>query len=203
LWAIAVLASLAALIVLLLCVPLDVVLRVDMDARPKFRARLAWLFGLVSKDLRREKEKPEEEKRATERKRKGRDRRADARLIFEVLRTKGLLGQVGRLLRSVLSRINIRELGANLRVGLDNPADTGLLLAFVAPVNVLLSSSFSREITVQPCFADEPVIEGYFYGTATLRPIRLTTPLIAFAFSLPAMRAVKTLVLTKWKGKKR
>ena len=202
-WTIAVLASLAALIVLLLCVPLDVVLRVNMDGRPKFRARLAWLFGLVSKDLRREKEKPEEEKRATEGKRKGRDRRADARLLFEVLRTKGLLGQLGRLFKSVLSRIKIRELGANLRVGLDNPADTGLLLGFVAPVNVLLSSSFSHQISVQPCFADEPVLEGYFYGTARLRPIQLTTPLIAFAFSLPAMRAVKTLVLTKWKGKKR
>ena len=58
-WTIPVLASLAALIVLLLCVPLDVVLRVDMDGRPKFRARLACLFGLVTKDLRREKEKPE------------------------------------------------------------------------------------------------------------------------------------------------
>lgn len=202
-WAIAVLAGLAALIILILCVPLDVVLRMDTDGRPKFRARLAWLFGLVSKDLRREKEKPEEEKRATEGKRKGKDRRADARLIFEVLQTKGLLGQLGRLLRSILSRIKIRELGANLSVGLDSPADTGLLFAFVAPVNVLLSSSFSHEISVQPCFADEPVLEGYFCGTATLRPIQLTTPLIAFAFSLPAMRAVKTLVLTKWKGKKR
>jgi len=198
LWAIAVLASLAALIILLLCVPLDVVLRVDMDGRPKFRARLAWLFGLVNKDLRREKEKPEEEKRVTVGKRKGRDRRADARLLFEVLRTRGLLGQLGRSFKSVLSRIKIRELGANLRVGLDNPADTGLVLAFVAPVNVLLSSSFSHQISVQPCFADEPVLEGYFFGTATLRPIQLTTPLIAFAFSLPALRAVKTLVLTRW-----
>ena len=202
-WAIAVLASLAALIILILCVPLDVVLRVDMDGRPKFRARLAWLFGLVSKDLRREKEKPEEEKRAIEGKRKGRDRRADARLLFEVLRTRGLLGQLGRLLRSVLSRIKIRELGANFRVGLDNPANTGLLFAFAAPVNLLLSSSSRHEIRVQPCFADEPVIEGSFYGTARLRPIRLTASLIAFAFSLPVMRAVKTLVLTKWKGKKR
>ncbi len=88
-----------------------------MDGRPKFRARLAWLFGLVSKDLRREKEKPEEEKRTTERKRKGRDRRADARLIFQVLQTKGLLGQLGRLLRSVLSRIRIRELGGKPQGG--------------------------------------------------------------------------------------
>jgi hypothetical protein len=202
LWAIAVLASLAALIILILCVPLDVVLHMHMDGRPKFRTRLAWLFGLVTKDLRREEEKPKEEKRAVEGKQKSRDRKANARLIFEVLRTKGLLGELGRLLRSILSRIKIREFGVNLRVGLDNPADTGLLFAFVAPVNLLLRSSSSHEIRIQPSFGDEAVLEGYCYGEARLQPIQLTASLIAFAFSLPAMRAVKTLVLTKWKGKR-
>jgi len=164
--------------------------------------RLAWLFGLVTKELRREKKKPEEEKEAVERKRKPRDRRADARVIFEVLRTEGLFGGLSRLLRSILSRIRIRELGANLRVGLDNPADTGLLFAFIAPANLLLSYASPNEIRLQASFGDEAVVEGYLYGTARLQPIQLVAPLMGFAFSLPTIRAVKTLILTRWKGKK-
>lgn len=198
-WAITVLASLAAIIILLLCMPLDVLLRVDADGKPRFRMRLAWFFGLLSKELRREK-KPEEE--AVERKKKPRDRRADARVIFEVLRTKGLFRRLSRLVRNILSRIKIRELGANLRVGLDNPADTGLLFAFIAPANLLLSYASTDELRVQPSFADEAVLEGYLYGTARVRPIQLVAPLMGFAFSLPTLKAVKTLVLTRWKGKK-
>ena len=200
-WVVAALAGLAVLTILVLCVPLDFVLRMDVDEKPKFRMRLAWLFGLVSREVRREKKKPKEAKRLVEGKRKPRDRRREARAIFEILRTKGLLRQLWGLVRSVLSHIKIREIGANLRVGLDNPADTGLLFAFIAPANLLLSSSFPHQIRVQPSFADEAVLEGYLYGAARLWPIQLVAPLIGFAFSLPTLRAVKTLVSTKWKRK--
>ena len=164
--------------------------------------RLAWLFGLVSTDLKRKEKKPEEEEKAVESRRKPRDRRADARVIFEVLRTKGLFRRLSRLVKSILSRIKIREIGANLRVGLDNPADTGLLFAFIAPANLLLSYASPNEIRLQASFGDEAVVEGYLYGTARLQPIQLVAPLMGFAFSLPTMRAAKTLILTRWKGKK-
>lgn len=200
-WAIAVIAILAV-IVLLLCVPLDILLRVDVNGKPRFRMRLAWLFGLVSKELGREKKEPEEEKEAVERKPKPRDRRADARVMLEVLRTKGLFTQLGRLLRGLLSRVKIRELTADLTVGLDNPADTALLFGFVAPAKLLLSYASPNKIRLEPSFADEAVLEGYLSGAARVQPVQLVPPLIGFACSLPTMRAVKILVLTRWKGKK-
>ena len=58
-WVVITLASLAALIILILCVPLDMVLHVDAYGRPKFHMRLAWLFGLVSKEITKAKRKPE------------------------------------------------------------------------------------------------------------------------------------------------
>ena len=201
-WAVAVLASLALLVIFALCVPLDVLLRMDVDGKPRFRMRLAWLFGLVSTDLRRKEKKPEEEQEAVERRRKPRDRRADARVIFEVLRTKGLFSQLSRLLKSILGRIKIRDLGVNLRVGLDNPADTGLLFAFVAPASQFLGSSPHHQIRLEPSFTDQGVLQGYLCGTARVRPVQLVAPLMGFAFSLPTLKAVKTLVLTRWKGKK-
>ncbi len=201
-WIVIALVSLTAFIILVLCVPLDVVLHMDVHGRPRFGMRLVWLFGLVSREVRREKKKPEAEKGKVEGKQKLRERGEGVRLVFEILQTKGLLSQIIRLLRDVLSHLKFREFGANLRVGLDNPADTGLLFAFIAPANLLLGSSFPREIRVQPSFADEAVLDGYLYGTARLWPIQLVTPIMGSAFSLPTMRAVKTVVSIKWKRKR-
>jgi len=180
-------------------VPVDVVLHMDVYGRPKFRMRLVWLFGLVSKEIRKGKKKPEE--KAAEAKPKPRRRRIRARTIFEILRTKGLLGQFKRLLKDVFGCLKVRDLVANFRVGLDDPADTGLLFAIVGPTILLLNSSFPHQIRVQPSF-DKAVLEGYSYGTVGLWPIRLVTPLLRFAFSLATIRVLKVLVLSRWKRKK-
>ena len=190
-WVIATLASLALLIILAFSVPLDVVLRVDVYGRPKFRTRLVWLFGLVSKEIRRGKKTPGEKRGVVKGKRKPRERRGRAKAIFQILRTKGLLRQFKCLLKDILSRLKIRDLSVNLRVGLDDPADTGLLFAIIGPATFFLSSSFLHEIRVQPVF-DKAVFEGYL----------LVPPLLRFAFSLTTMRVLKILVWTKWKRKK-
>jgi hypothetical protein len=200
LWAIVVLASLAVLITLLLCVPLDLVFRTNIDGRPKFSMRLVWLFGLVSHELRQGKKRPEE-KKTIEHKQKRRDWIWWIKVTFEILRTKGLLRQFGNLAKKIRHRIKIKELVANLKVDLDNPADTGLLFAFMAPLNLLLSYFSPHQIRIEPSFSGETIIEGHLYGAIRLRPIQLATPLIGFAFSLPTLRAVKKLVLSKWRRK--
>jgi hypothetical protein len=200
LWAIVVLASLAVLITLLLCVPLDLVFRTNIDIRPKFSMRLVWLFGLVSHELRQGKKKPEE-KKTIEHKQKRRGWIWWIRVTFEILRTKGLLRQFGNLAKRIRCRIKIKELAANFKVDLDNPADTGLLFAFMSPVNLLLSYFSPHQIRIEPSFSGETIIEGHLYGAIRLRPIQLAAPLIGFAFSLPTLRAVKKLVLSKWRKK--
>ena len=58
-WVIAILASLAGLVVLILCIPIEAKLGVDTSGRAKFRLSLTWFFGLISKELSRAKKKPE------------------------------------------------------------------------------------------------------------------------------------------------
>jgi hypothetical protein len=162
--------------------------------------RLVWLFGLVSHELRRGKKKPEE-KTTIEHKQKRRDWIEGIRVTFEVLRTKGLLRQFVSLAKRIRHNIKIKELVANFKVDLDNPADTGLLFAFLAPLNLLLSYFSPHQIRIEPSFAGEAIIEGHLYGTLRLRPIQVAAPLIGFAFSLPTLRAVKKLVLSRWRRK--
>jgi hypothetical protein len=200
LWAIVVLASLAVFITLLLCVPLDLAFRTNIDIRPKFSMQLVWLFGLVSHELRQGK-KGTEEKKTIEHKQKWRDWIWWIKVTFEVLRTKGLLRQLGNLIKRIRRHIKIKELAANFKVDLDNPADTGLLFAFMSPVNLLLSYFSPHQIRIEPSFSGETIIEGHLYGAIRLRPIQLAAPLIGFAFSLPTLRAVKKLVLSKWRKK--
>ena len=88
-WVIITLAGLAGLIILVLCVPLDATLNLDTSRSPKFRVRLVWLFGLISKQLSREKKKPREKKEVTKEKRK-KKRRIEFKNILKILRTKGL-----------------------------------------------------------------------------------------------------------------
>jgi len=202
LWVVVALASLAVLILLVLSVPLDIAVHVDVHGRPRFRMRVVWLFGLVSKEVKRGKKKPKEEKRVAEGKRKPGKKRARARTIFKVLRTRGLLGQLKRLLKDVLKHLKIRDLIVDFTVGLGDPADTGLLFALIGPATFFLGSSSVHEIRVEPSFGDETVCEGYLHGTVRLLPIQLVIPSLRFVFSLATIRVVKMLVVTKWKRQK-
>lgn len=95
--------------------------------------------------------------------------------------------------------VRISQFEANLRVGLDDPADTGFLFALIGPAVVLLGAFRHHQITVVPSFEDDMILEGYVAGTAHLRPIQLMPPFLRFAFSPPARNILKDKVLTTWR----
>ncbi len=182
--------------------PLDVAFELEVYGRPKFTMRLRWLFGLVRKEVLRGGERREEEVRVIGEKRRRRERRITARTIFQILRIRGLLRRLKRLLKDIVSRIKVRELRVDFRVGLDNPADTALAFGAIGVATVFLGSSCPYEIRVWPSFDGDAVLEGYSHGRLRLWPIQLVIPFMRFALSLAALRAVKILVAAKWKRKK-
>ena len=201
-WVIVTLAGLAGLIIFVLCVPFDAALNLDTSVRPRFRLRLVWLFGLISKELGRKKKKLEEKKEPPrEKPKKKKKRGSEFGTILKILRSKGLPRQIKNLVKDVFSQLQIRELGMNLKLGLDDPADTGFLFALIG-ATTSLSLPPQYQIRVQPSFYDEALFEGYLHGVLRLRPIKLARPLIRFVFSLAVLRVAKTLVLSKWKRKK-
>jgi len=198
LWAVVILCSLIVVGALLLCVPLDMSFRLNVYGRPEFRIRLTWLFGLVSKEVKSRKKRAEQKEETVERRGRGKGTRA----IFKILRTKGLPGQLKRLVKDVLNCLKVRELRLNFRVGLDDPADTALVFGPIGLAMLFLEAYSPYEIAVQPSFDGEAVFEGYSYGAVRLRPIQLVVPFTRFAFSLAAIRAVTMLILTKWRKKR-
>ncbi|MFC2032121.1 DUF2953 domain-containing protein [Chloroflexota bacterium] len=202
LWIVATLAGVVVAIIIALSMPLYLKLHMDAAGRPRFRMSLTWLFGLLRKDITRKEKRPEGKEKVLQEKRKSGGKRPRARVILEILRARGLLRQIKILVKDILRLPRIKDLEADLTVGLGDPADTGLLFALIGPATSFLSPSLRNEINVQPSFANDAILEGSLYGTLRLRPIRTITPLLRFIFSLPALRAAKILVVTKWKGNK-
>ena len=93
--------------------------------------RVGWLFGLLGKEFGwsgRTRKKPKEQ--AAKRKKKKRS----AKPFLSLLRAKGVARGLVKLFRRILGGIRVRHLDAHLRIGLDDPADTGMLYAALWPV---------------------------------------------------------------------
>ena len=203
-WVLLTLAGLAALLLFLLCVPLELVFDLEVNGRPKFGLRLVWFFGLFSQEVKKGKKKPKEEKGEVAGRHKpagGKKKGGDIKPVFKILRTRGLLRQVIRFLRRVITSFRIKELSLNLRLGFDNPADTGLLFAVIGPAMPFVSSSRFHRVSLEPSF-DGAVCQGRLHGVVGLQPIRLVPPITGLVFSPSTMRVVKTLVISKWKSRK-
>ena len=198
-WIIVALIILAALVIFVLSVPLDLKFQLNTCRSPKFRMRLLWFFGLIDKELKKTEQKPKQKKPARKKGRRGDFKKAGT--FFQILRTRGLLKQLWQLVRDILSRFKIREIGINLRIGLDNPADTGMLFAIVAPANYFLGSCLHKDINIQPSYDNDATFEGCLHGAVRVQPIRFIKPIAKFAFSLPTIRIIKQLVVAKWKRK--
>ena len=199
-WFIAVPVILVLLIVFALCIPLNLTVHADVHGRPRFRLRFSWLFGMVSGEISREKEKPAREERVT----KGRKKRwpPDIRNIFSLLKSRGAWPWLKRLLKDIFACFRLSDLVADFRVGLGDPADTGLLFACLGPATAFLGSSRWHRIRLEPSFGGEAIFEGFSQGRARLQPIQLVPVLLKSALSPTAFRLAVTLIKSRWKRKR-
>jgi len=170
-------------------IPVDLKLHLSLGESPRFRMRFGWLFGLIWKEVRNGEKRPK--KARVEEFRGG-------RTILGILRTEGFIKNLLVLLKEIITSLKIAGLRTRLRVGLADPADTGLLLALIWPSFLYLKSRFPIEERIEPSF-DEEVLEGYMEGVIRLWPFKLIVPFLRFALSLPTLRAIKTLMVMRWK----
>jgi hypothetical protein len=192
-WVVVALASLLVVLISILCVPVDAILNLDTSAERKFRLRLVCLFGLISPELGREGREPKTRRPG----RPKRKRRVGLRTIWRLLRTKGLLAKTKNLVRDVLSRIKIKEIAVNLRLGLDDPAATGLAFAVIGAARPFMKLPRQYELTIQPSFSDQPFFQGYLRGVLRLQPIRLVIPIGRFVFSPTMFRVLRVLASSR------
>jgi len=183
---VALLASLLAL----LAVPVDVDFVVQRQAgKQQGGVTLVWLFGLVR--LRPGKPKTRARARPARRKVGWRRTRRGTRRLIALLRVEGFGWRLLRLAQELLRRIHVRELDMQVRLGLDDPADTGRLWAVVGPLAAMLASLSNTRVAVEPAFTAEALdIDGK--GGIRIIPVQLLWVLLVFALSPDTRRALHT-----------
>ena len=200
-WVAISLASLILVIILVLCVPVDFVFRVDTRSRPRVKLRFVWFFGLVGKEIGKKKEKPPEKEERVKPVKRSKSR-MNRQLILDITRTEGLFKQIKQFIKDLFSCLNLKEFIVDLIVHPDNPADTGILYALALPFNNLSDSRSSYRINIWPSFESDTIFKGNIVGSARIQPVKLFKPFARLVFSMPAVRLVYTFVSNKWKKEK-
>lgn len=182
------LVVLLAIVLLLLAVPL-VPLDVDLEARLdaeglRGRARIAWLFGLVRKEVRGKgaRKTPREEPGPQQPRRSAR--------ILPMLRTEGFLRECLRLARRAWGAVRVRELSLRARLGLDDPASTGRLMGALSPLVVLLSLPPGAQVELTPEFT-QATADIHARSRARVWPYPALAAALRFLLARPTWRALR------------
>lgn len=117
-------------------------------------------------------------------------RRADGLDRLQALwRDAGLRRSVLNRLRAALESLQWRELRLHVRLGLDDPADTGRLWVLLGPLGAALASLRAADIAIEPDFV-EPTLSFEARGHVVLVPLRVLASLaiLAAIFGLAVAR---------------
>lgn len=174
-------------LVALLAVPVDVVFAVQRDERFEGRVTIGWLFGVVRIPVRpaHARAKPKKAKRARAHRvpRRGHN-------VSAMLRSEGFLGRLVSLFHHLATRIHIRRLRLHVRLGLDDPADTGQLWGIVGPLAWAVPVPAVADVAIEPEFTGA-VFRFDGEGAVRIVPIEILATLTAFALSPVTWRAFR------------
>lgn len=192
-----IIAGLAVLGIAILAVPLDARARAEYHETLVFTSTIAWLFGLLEftipsgrkRPVKQKKPKPAHQKRAWG---------PGFRAILDILLTRGLFKQVLLLGKRAFKQLRWRDFQADVRVGLDDPADAGMLFAFIGPLTPFLPRSFVIRLQMGAA-----IFEGYVSGGVRIIPLFYLAIFLRFLFSLPVIKVIGKGLRLWWRNRER
>lgn len=192
----AVIIALVVGVIALLAVPLEVSFSARREAEFDGSMTLCWLFGLVKVRLPAGVASKAGSAPPQRPARRGSKKTRFDRRILTVIRDGELQRRALRYVGRVLSSCRIRDLALRLRMGFDDPADTGMLWAVAGPVLAALESHPGTDIDLAISFLD-PCLEGEVRGTVRVIPLELIYVTLLFAVSPPVLSVMRTLLLAR------
>ena len=201
-------AGIVLFILLVFSIPVDMAFDVGGPGAARWRMRVGWLFGLLGKGFGRGRKKPKEPAPKGKKKKRGflsflvtkgvaRGLRKKKRRDFpSLLMTKGVARGLLKLSRRILSGVRVRHLDARLRIGLDDPADAGILYSALWPVIIPLTYNSSAKVRIELSF-EEPALDLTARGRIRVFPIQMVWSVLLFALSLAGLRAMKRMVMRR------
>lgn len=182
-----------ALTVGLLLVPVHVSVSLRRDVHVDTCVCVNWGFFRFSSQLGGGKGKPSRRKKGLEKPPRHRWAAAGS-----VLRVPGLGRWVMRLIRRTARAIEVLRLTLEMRVGLDDPADTGRLFGIIGPVSLWINRFPKWEVGLDPDF-DRATVSGRAEAVLTIHPARVAGAVLLFVCSPTMFRLGWVLAWSQWK----
>ena len=156
--------------VMLLAVPVEITFDIENDEASRNEFALVWLSGLVRIPLRSQTSK-KQPKKVTKKSPKKTGRRGQGK-AWSLMRNASFRRRLFGYIRGLFRSIKIKTLDVQVRLGLDDPADTGRLWGVLGPLASLLAGIRNANIRVEPEFATE-VFSLQSHGRISVIPLRV------------------------------
>lgn len=105
---------------------------------------------------------------------------------------------VANLIRNFLCCFKVRDLEGELTIGLDDPADTGMLMGALIPTGIVLTQLTGKRFTIRPSF-EGAIFEGRGFIKVRVFPVKVLPAMVRFLLSKPTLSVVKRVITSRWK----
>lgn len=185
--AVAVIALILLGIVAFLAVPVEFVFHIQHDETKRNDAAVVLLFGMIRIPLTARADNVSREKAVKIREMETRPHRQGK--AYSLLRNAYVRRRLLRFVHGLLSAIKIETFDLHVRLGLDDPADTGRLWGIVGPLSSLLSGIRTAHIRIEPDFSAE-VFSVQTQGRITVIPLQILSISLRFFLSPQVIRTL-------------
>lgn len=185
-------AILLGLIIAILAIPFE--FRFNIQSRESFHSEVAvrWLFGIVTFDvLRPQKPQGKDQQHTRAAKKKTKRKRKNIGNAKELIWNAKFRQRLIRFVKDIFKSVHISAFNLRLQLGLDDPADTGRLWAFIGPLSIWLSYLSNTKVQLQPDFQNEVVFLST-NGTVRVIPLEIIFTVSAFLLSPITINAIRT-----------
>jgi hypothetical protein len=173
-----IISGIIAVFVLVLLIPVDFVFGFKTEDQAAGRARVEWLFGAVRKTIGGKNGKPA-----------ARNRRSQ---ILARLRNRSMLSLGRRLLRA----LKVHRLNGVVRLGLDDPASTGMAYGIAQLFLACVPLPPGSDFRIEPDFCGL-TFEADVEGRVRVYPLRVLGIMLAYLFSREGRHAVRKMATAR------
>ena len=183
------------LLIALLAIPVTLSHHISWQQRFQGTLTLIWFFGLVK--IRFSPFQPSGKKKRTsnqankipEKKKQKPRKKPNA---FAAIRQKAFRQRTTKFIRDLWHAIHKENITLRLRVGLGDPADTGLLWAIIGPVAGILATSQEASIQIVPDFIDT-TLKVDSSGTIRIVPLQIIILALGCLLSPPVLKGLRQM----------
>lgn len=189
-------AGILTIIILIFAIPVGVELDYNSQTKYKSSTRIRWLFGLVNfktsnANTTTRSKSTEIHSKSGKRKKTNVFKFSDT--LLTLIKSRGFVKRVFKLVRDFLTVADIRHFRCYLGVGLDDPADTGQIYGMLSPISVFLHAYPQINFSFIPLF-DRETFESKLNIELKIIPVKIIWVFLRFIFSRESLRAVFAVI---------